>query len=188
MLKRIRYFAESILAKSAYWIFRLLPLNVASSMGGVIGRTLGPFLSRDKLARKNLQRAIPDLDEKQVDEIITAMWDNLGRMVAEFPRMNDMDKHTFAKIVEVEGVEHIEQAKQGAKGSLFFSGHVANWEMAPKTIAIYDCPLGLVYCQGNNPGVDKLMQNMRGHYQSEGIPKGKGGSRQLIKILGQADI
>ena len=188
MLKIIRYLAESILAKSAYWVFRLLPFNVASSMGGVISRTLGPFSSRDKLARKNLQRAIPDLDEKQVDEIITGMWDNLGRTVAEFPHMYDMDKQDFAEIVEVEGAEHIEQAKQGAKGSLFFSGHVANWEMAPKTIAIYDCPLGLVYRQGNNPGVDKLMQNMRGHYQSEGIPKGKGGSRQLIKILGQADI
>jgi len=77
-------------------------------MGGVISRTLGPFSSRDKLARKNLQRAIPDLDEKQVDEIITGMWDNLGRTVAEFPRMNDMNKYAFAKIVEVEGVEHIE--------------------------------------------------------------------------------
>ena len=186
MLKIIRYLAESILAKSAYWVFRLLPFNVVSSMGGVIGRTLGPFSSRDKLARKNLQRAIPDLDEKQVDEIITGMWDNLGRTVAEFSRMNDMDKHAFANIMEVEGVEHIEQAKQSAKGSLFFSGHIGNWEMAPKTVAIHDCPLGLVYRQGNNPEVDKLIQNMRGHYQSEGIPKGKGGSRQLIKLLGQA--
>ncbi|MFB3090411.1 MAG: hypothetical protein ACE1ZG_03550, partial [Gammaproteobacteria bacterium] len=33
MLKIIRYLAESILAKSAYWVFRLLPFNVASSMG-----------------------------------------------------------------------------------------------------------------------------------------------------------
>lgn len=67
-------------------------------MGGVIGRTLGPFSSRDKLARKNLQRAIPDLDEKQVDEIITGMWDNLGRMVAEFPRMNDMTSIPLQKL------------------------------------------------------------------------------------------
>ncbi len=126
MLKIIRYLAESILAKSAYWVFRLLPFNVASSMGGVISRTLGPFSSRDKLARKNLQRAIPDLDEKQVDEIITGMWDNLGRTVAEFPRMNDMNKYAFAKIVEVEGVEHIEQAKQSAKGSLFIGKYVRN--------------------------------------------------------------
>ena len=183
MLKRIRYLAENILAKSAYWIFRLLPFNVASSMGGVIGRTLGPLSSRDKLARKNLQRAIPDLDEKQVGEIITGMWDNLGRTVAEFPHMYNMDKQDFAEIVEVEGAEHIEQAKQGSKGSLFFSGHVANWEMAPKTVAIHDCPLGLVYRRANNPGLDNMVQNLRRHYQSEGIPKGKVGSRQLIKIL-----
>jgi KDO2-lipid IV(A) lauroyltransferase len=99
--------------------------------------------------------------------------------------MYDMDKQDFAEIVEVEGVEHIEQAKQGAKGSLFFSGHVANWEMAPKTVAIHDCPLGVVYRRGNNPGLDNMVQNMRGHYQSEGIPKGKVGTRQLIKILEQ---
>ena len=185
MLKNIYYLAENILAKSAYWIFRLLPFNVASSMGGVIGRTLGPLSSRDKLARKNLQRAIPDLDEKQVGEIITGMWDNLGRTVAEFPHMYNMDKQDFAEIVEVEGAEHIEQAKQGAKGSLFFSGHVANWEMAPKTVAIHDCPLGVIYRRGNNPGLDNMVQNLRGHYQSEGIPKGKVGTRQLIKILEQ---
>jgi len=186
MLKRIRYLAESMLAKSAYWVFRLLPFNVASSMGGVIGRTLGPLLSRDKLARKNLRRAIPDLDEKKIDEIITGMWDNFGRAIAEFPHMNNMDKQAFAKIVEVEGVEHIQQAIQGGKGSLFFSGHIGNWEMATKTLAIYDCPVGAVYRRLNNSGLDKFVQNMRKRYQFEGIPKGKGGSRQLIKILRQA--
>ncbi len=186
MLKNIFYLTENMLAKSVYWIFRLFPFSYASSMGGFLGRTLGPLLPRNKLARKNLRRALPDLDEKQVEETITGMWENFGRSIAEFPHMNNMDKDAFAKIVEVEGVEHIKQAKQGGKGSLFFSGHVANWEMAPKTIAIYDCPLGVVYRRLNNSGLDKLVQDMRERYQSEAIPKGKDGSRQLIKILRQA--
>jgi len=186
MLKNIYYLAENILAKSAYWILRLLPFSYASSMGGFLGRTLGPLLPRNELARKNLRRALPDLDEKQVDETISGMWDNFGRSIAEFPHMNNMDKQAFANIAEVEGVEHIDQAKQGGKGSLFFSGHVGNWEMAIKAYAIYDSPLYVVYRRLNNSGLDKLVQTMRESYQSEGIPKGKGGSRQLIKALRQA--
>jgi len=186
MLKNIYYLAENILAKSAHWIFRLLSFSNASSIGGFLGRKLGPILPRNELARKNLRRALPDLDEKQVEETITGMWDNFGRGIAEFPHMNNMDKQAFAKIVEVEGLEHIDQAKQGGKGSLFFSGHVGNWEMAIKAHAIYDSPLYVVYRRLNNSGLDKLVQTMRESYQSEGIPKGKGGSRQLIKALRQA--
>jgi KDO2-lipid IV(A) lauroyltransferase len=186
MLKNIYYLAENILAMPAYWIFGLLPFNNASSIGGFLARTFGSLLPRNELARKNLRRAFPDLDEKQVEETITGMWDNFGRSIAEFPHMNNMDKQAFAKIVEVEGVEYIEQAKQGGKGGLFISAHIANWDMVAKTCAIYDCPLGVVYRRLNNSWLDKLVQDMRECYQTEGIQKGREGSRQLIKILRRA--
>ncbi|MFQ5659785.1 MAG: lysophospholipid acyltransferase family protein [Gammaproteobacteria bacterium] len=172
--------------KLAYRFFGILPLHGASAMGGFLGRTIGPWLKRDKVARKNIKRAIPGIDDNQINKIIGEMWDNLGRVFGEFPHMGKLDKEDYKMITTVEGVEHIENAKRGGRGSIFFSGHNANWEVAPKTLAIHDCPLALVYRPGNNPAIDHLIQQTRSYYQSQSVPKGKQGSRRLVRILHEA--
>ena len=183
MLKNIRYLLQGTMFAIAYRCFGMLPIDKASALGGFLGRSFGPLSSRTRIARDNLIHAFPDLDRGEIDSIVNDMWDNLGRTLGEFPHVGRMETEEFHRLVTVEGSEHIRAVKQGANGSIFFSGHFANWELAPKTLAMHDCPLALVYRPGNNPLIDKLIQGTRDYYQSEPVPKGSDGSRQLVRAL-----
>ena len=183
ILKKIRYLFQGILFAFAYRLFGLVSITRASGIGGFLGRIFGPLSSRDRIARDNLVHAFPELDGGEIDGIINSMWDNLGRALGEFPHVGKMDRDGFNRLVTVEGSEHIENAKRNGGASIFFSGHFANWELAPKTLAMHDCPLALVYRPGNNPYIDKIIQDTRTFYQSEPVPKGSDGSRQLVRAL-----
>ena len=183
MMKQCRYLMQGLIFGSAYRIFGTMPVEKASNIGAVLGRKFGPLSSRTQVARANLRHAFPELEAPEIDRIVTAMWENLGRVLAEFPHIGKMNREEFLRHVTVEGAEYVEDIKQRGVGSIFFSGHFANWELAPKTLAMLDCPLALVYRPGNNPYMDRVIQNTRGHYQSEAVPKGADGSRLLVRAL-----
>jgi len=183
MSKKIRYLLQGLMFGSAYQVFGGIPLEQASAIGASLGRRLGPRLARTRIARANLSRAFPDMDAAEIDCIINAMWDNLGRTLAEFPHVGKMKKEEFFRLITVEGTEYVDEILRGGRGSIFFSGHFANWELAPKTLAMLDCPLALVYRPGNNPYMDRVIQNTRNRYQTQAVPKGAEGSRLLVRAL-----
>ena len=183
MLKKIRYFIEWILVGSCLWYLDRLPFSKASDTGGKFFRRMGPHLKRTAIARDNIRRAMPELDDRQVEKIIGDMWENLGRVFAEFPHVGRMSREELDEILEVEGLEHLDTLRQLNKGSIFFSGHIANWEFSCKGLAVNDFPLQLVYRKGNNPWLDRIIQNSRNLYQTIAIPKGKDGARLLLQAI-----
>jgi KDO2-lipid IV(A) lauroyltransferase len=62
-----------------------LPLDCASALGGALARRIGPFLGVSKHARRNISRAFPELAETEIAGAVAGIWDNLGRVAAEYP-------------------------------------------------------------------------------------------------------
>lgn len=181
--KKIRHIIEAAVVKAVYYLFAMMPLDMASAIGGRLGRMFGPFIRVNKTAVKNLKLAMPELDDLQIKKITRDMWDNLGRTVAEFPHMSKYTGEKFDEIIEVEGQEHIKNAAKSGKSTIFFSGHIANWEIVPKTFYEKGCPSVLVYRKSNNPYLDRLIVDVRKSYQSDSVPKGTVGARKLIQAI-----
>ena len=171
-------------AAAAYGIFffsRLLPFAAASNLGGWLGRALGPRLPVNELARKNLERAFPEKAAGEIGNIITGMWDNLGRTAFEYPHLDRL-KIYDGDIVEVTGTDIIDALKNDGKPGIFFAGHLANWEIQPLSVTQWGLPVHLVYRAPNNP----LMENLFRHHQpgnGELIAKGPQGVRRLLALL-----
>lgn len=182
-MKTLRYFLETLVVRMAFAWFNLFSLRHASDMGGWLLRRVGPMTRRQDIARANIIRAMPELSTDEVALILQGMWDNIGRTLAEFSQLGKMDNDDFKSFTVIEGIENLAEVAKTGKSGLFFSGHFANWETAPKTMAVCGWPLALVYRKGNNPGLDRLIQAVRSHYQSAGVPKSASGSRQLISLL-----
>ena len=66
--------------------------------------------------------------------------------------------------IEVVGVEHLVTAKEEARGALFFTGHLSNWEVSGLPLIQYGIPITFVYRAPNNPYVDQLISRIRGRY------------------------
>ncbi|MEZ5813814.1 MAG: lipid A biosynthesis acyltransferase [Alphaproteobacteria bacterium] len=155
--KNIRYGLEALGLSIMLLVFRLLPAKTASDFGGWIGRTIGPHLAASRKARRNLERAMPGLDEPRKNEVITEMWDHLGRIMAEYPHLESLSID-----IEIIGRENLEAALNNPKGAIFFGAHLGNWEInAPAILTQCDTPVDISYRAPNNPWADKLLMKMR---------------------------
>jgi Kdo2-lipid IVA lauroyltransferase/acyltransferase len=178
-------FGERLQAVGAavfFGLFRALPLDAASGVGGAIARALGPRFGVSKRARLNLKAAFPALSPPEIERIVRGMWDNLGRVMAEYPHLPTMQVYPPSERFELRGVEHVDQAVAAGRQIIFVSGHVGNWELGPVAAAQYGLPIALIYRALNNPLVDAMLARMRGG-GGELLPKGAIASRGTIAAL-----
>ena len=68
-----------------FGVFKLLPLDCTSAVGGALARRIGPFLGVSRHARRNISRAFPELSETEIADLVGGMWSNLGRVAAGRP-------------------------------------------------------------------------------------------------------
>ena len=180
--KKIRYILEAPLVWLGIVFFRSLKIENASNLAGKIAVFVGKKISVNKLAKSNLIKALPHLDEYQKNAIIDDMWDNLGRIIGEFPHVCAMSADEILKHVEVsaESQKNIEELVAQNRGGIIFSAHFGNWEVGPKVLGKYGLKIKTFYRPLNNPLVEKMTFSMRG---IEMIEKGSDGNRQLITAL-----
>jgi Kdo2-lipid IVA lauroyltransferase/acyltransferase len=170
-------------AASLFGGFRLLPLDVASALGGALARRIGPRLGVSKLARRNISRAFPELSETEIARVVAGMWDNLGRVAAEYPHLRKIRVfEPGGARVETHGFEHVDRAVAADRRIIFFSGHIANWEIAMLAGVQYGIPLAQIYRASNNPLLDRMILRFRGD-RGELIPKGPVAARRAIAGL-----
>ncbi len=137
-------------------MFTRLTLERASALGGWLGRSLGPRLPVSRRARDNLRRAFPDMEESEIERIVRGMWDNLGRVAAEYPHLGEIDCYTDGGRVEVVGTETLDRLRDEGTGCIFFGGHLANWELLPLAGVQRGVELTQVYRRANNPLVEDI--------------------------------
>ncbi len=181
--RRLAHGLEGIGAVLMFTTFRLLPLDAASGLGGFLARSIGPQLGVSRRARHNLRRALPHLDEAETRRIIRGMWDNLGRVVAEYPHLGKFQVYEEGGRIEIKGAEYLRAQGAPGKRTIFFSGHYGNWEVA--TLAVTQAGLKVVeiYRAANNPIVDRLINEARSVVGSELAPKGAIAARQAIAAM-----
>lgn len=180
-MKKTRYVLEFVFLFAIMALFRALPPETASDLGGWIGRSIGPRLAASRKARANLCAAIPGLSEGRTRAIIAGMWDNLGRVMAEYPHLT----HLSRKNTLIEGIEKLHLLRTRTHAGIFFSGHLANWEvMGPALFFQADLPIGLVYRAPNNPGAASLLDRARSlNGTLKTFPKSLFGIRKLVQHL-----
>lgn len=169
-----------------FQLVRALPLSWASGLGGWLARAVGPRLGISKRARHNLANAFPEKGADEIEAIVRGMWDNLGRTAFEYPRAPGLRFFSGDPRIEVVGAENIDLLRDDGKPGIFFSGHIANWELMGLCAADRGQPIHLVYRAPNNPFMDWLFSHRRSG-GAELIPKGSEGAKRMLTLLRQGD-
>ncbi len=181
--RRLRHLLEGAGAALVYAGFRALPVAAASALGGFLARSIGPRLAFSRRAQANLRHALPEIGEAERERIIRGMWDNLGRVVAEYPHLGEYRVYERGGRVEIVGAEHIRAQAAPGRRAFFFSGHFGNWEVP--TLAVTQAGLEVVemYRAANNPFVDQLISHSRRVVGSELAAKGSAGARRMLAAM-----
>jgi KDO2-lipid IV(A) lauroyltransferase len=150
-------------------------------LAGALARRIGPRLAVSRRARRNIENALPGLAAAEIESIVARMWDNLGRVTAEYPHLCKIRVFDPIGRVETHGFEHVDRAVAAGRRMVIFSGHLANWEIAMLAAAQYGVPVAQIYRAANNPLVDAMIRRFRGG--GELIPKGRVAARRAIAAL-----
>ncbi len=172
---------EALALRAGFGLFGMLPLGAASAFGGWLARLVGPRLRAHRIARRNLTRALPDLGEAQVERALRGMWDNLGRVAAEYPHLAELlPDRGRARVI---GAEHVAAAQAAGRPVIFFSAHFGNWEILGPAAAQLGMPTVQVYRAANNPAAETVIEAMRGSLGGRRVPKGAKAARSILAAL-----
>lgn len=161
----------------------LIPRRLASAIGGLIGRSIGPRLGITRRARRHLAQAMPELSAAEQDRVLRDMWDNLGRVAFEYPHIARIRVYEPGSPVEITGVEHLDAAVAASKPVILFSGHLANWEIGALAVVQRGLHLLQIYRAANNPVVEAMMVDFRKSIGVEAVPKGAKGGRRSATVI-----
>ena len=155
---RVEYFfARGLLA-----FLSRLPAFAGKRLGRSLGRAVGRVLSgRSRLAAANMRAAFPDSSEDQIQRWVKECWENLGQAAWEFSRVPRMTKDDYFKMVQLEGIEHLQKSFALGKGVVLFTSHTANWELTTQFLPFLGYPLAVIARRMKNPLVNDLITNLR---------------------------
>lgn len=179
-MKKLRYLLEALIVYILFSIFRVLSAEKASTLGGFIGRSIGPRLAMNRRVRRHLGIAFPKLGQHEVDKIVIGMWDNLGRVFAEYPHLRTLGHK--AEIINADILKHHIEQKRPV---IFIGAHIGNWEInAAALLNQYNQEVTLTYRPPNNPWVDTLIHKLRTfNGQIKAYPKSSAGGRKMMQTL-----
>lgn len=182
--KYISHPLQGVIAHGLAFLMGLIPLDMASALGGFLGRSLGPHLKVSKRAKDNLEKAFPHKSPDDIQKIILGMWDNLGRVAFEFAHVPKINIYQHPERFEIVGIENINLLRDDERCGIFFSAHMANWEFSPLGCAQHSpaLPVHSIYREPDNPWTRSLFAK-RKPPGCQLIPKGSKGARQALQLL-----
>ena len=182
-MNKLKYFAQFILIVVFFLIFKILGLKLASFISGKFFQLIGPIFRSKKLIHSNIKKAFPKIDEKDLKNITKSMWNNYGRVFAEYMFMKNFRNDKLQNNIEIVGKEILEDIKNSNQKAVFISGHFSNFELMAMQIEKAGIKLAAIYRPLNNMFLNLVMEKIRKRYICKTqIKKGIGGLKQLLKF------
>jgi len=181
-MKIVKYFLEFIFIFILFIIFKILGFKLASNMGGYVGKKIGPLFRSKQTILTNIKNALPSTDKANLELIIQSMWENYGRILAEYVFLKDFRKEKLSDYLEIEGKEHLNKLRDSSEQVVFVSGHFNNFELMAMQIEKSGINLAAIYRPLNNIFLNGIMEKIRTKYICKNqIKKGRSGTRELLK-------
>ena len=181
-MKVVKYFLEFIFIVILFIIFKILGFKLASNMGGYIGKKIGPLFRSKQTILTNIKNAFPSANKADLELIIQNMWENYGRILAEYVFLKDFRKEKLNDYLEIEGKEHLNKVRDSNEQVVFVSGHFNNFELMAMQIEKSGIKLAAIYRPLNNIFLNGIMEKIRTKYICKNqIKKGRSGTRELLK-------
>ncbi len=180
---RLRYRLEYALYRAGKALLFLLPESAIRRLGPVSGR-VGYLLDRRhrKVARDNLQLALPDLTAGQRDELALSAFENFGRSLVSGIAYWRLNKPAFLERLEMVGGHHILSAEARDRGVIFLTAHLGNWEALPQLTAIRNRPMSFVIRPLDNPYIERDLKKVRERFGNKTIAK-RSAALKMMRIL-----
>ncbi len=146
-------------------------------------------MREQRIGRANLTAAFPEKSPEEIEAILAGVWDNLGRVGAEFAHLDHIWEHDPAhpedSRIEIEPRTHelFAQLRLDGKPALIFASHLGNWELPALAAVAHGLDAAILYRRPNIASADRIIQDMRAVKMGTLIPAGRDAPLKLAEAL-----
>lgn len=182
-MKLIKYFFQFLFIIFFFSLFKIFGFKISSKIGGKLFEIIGPIFRSKKLIHTNIKKAFPKNNSVEIKKLTKLMWNNYGRVFAEYMFIKDFRFEKIDSKIEIIGQEILDEIKKSNKPVVFISGHFSNFELMAMQIEKAGIKLSAIYRPLNNIFLNRIMEKIRKKYICKNqIKKGIAGTRELIKF------
>jgi KDO2-lipid IV(A) lauroyltransferase len=162
------------------------PVKTANLFGR-IARLIGPVMREQRIGRANLTAAFPEKSPAEINTILAGVWDNLGRITAEFAHLDhiwDYDPPRPSRIeASPRSIELFTQLRNDGKPALIFASHLGNWELPALAAVAHGLDATILYRRPNIAAVDRAIHELRAVKMGTLVPAGPDAPLKLAQAL-----
>jgi KDO2-lipid IV(A) lauroyltransferase len=164
------------------------PIKTADLFGR-IARLVGPLMREQRIGRANLTAAFPEKSPAEIETILAGVWDNLGRVGAEFAHLDHIWMHDPAvpedSRIEITPRTHelFAQLRLDGKPALIFASHLGNWELPALAAVAHGLDAAILYRRPNIASADRIIEQIRAVKMGTLIPAGRDAPLKLAQAL-----
>lgn len=184
---RIKDYISYIGINVVFMLSKIIPMYMLSNLCGIFVAIFGIFLRHSQIALDNFKKVFPNKSLIQRYKLLTECLFLLGKFGGEFFYVYSMNKKRLFKLVSTldkKSENIINEIKNNTVGSLIFSGHFANWELALRYLGESGVKLNVIYRKSNNKLIEeKFIKNTRKNCGIKMIAKGSASAIGIFKAL-----
>ncbi len=164
------------------------PIKTANLFGRIT-RLIGPLTREQRIGRANLTAAFPEKSSEEIETILAGVWDNLGRLGAEFAHLDHIWEHDPAfpegSRIEIPPRTHelFAQLRLDGKPALIFAGHLGNWELPAVAAVAHGLDAAILFRRPNSASANRIIEELRAVKMGTLIPAGRDAPLKMAEAL-----
>ena len=189
--KRLKRFLRYGAVRAAWGIAGHLPLGWVPSWARVLGDCAFAVAGAERAkALRSLQRAYPELPQARRVQIARACFRHLARCALELACVRQVDARLESYVRWPDADRRVlEGALARGRGVVFVSGHVGNWELLARRVALAGYPSQSIAKETSDPRLTAMIERLRRGGRVGSIWRGQNGAaKQMLRALRAGEI
>ncbi|MDD7127983.1 MAG: lysophospholipid acyltransferase family protein [Prevotella sp.] len=157
------------------------PLKLLYLVSSMVSILLYPLAERTvgKVVKRNLRRAFPEKNNKDISRITLRYYRNIIDFLFEFIKQNSFSNKKMLSHIHYENIELLREITKNKKMIICYSGHFVNFEWLV-TLPLYDSnfEMGHLYLSDESDNMTEYVLKTRSRYGAVNIP-----SKSPLKYL-----
>jgi KDO2-lipid IV(A) lauroyltransferase len=167
---------------------RLIDRRRTADFWGAVMRKVGPWLPEHRVGRVNLIAAFPDKPAAEIEQILTGVWDNLGRYAVEFAQIERLSHANPSPpdddiVADPRSSALFNEMRDDGKPALIFASHLANWELPALAAARLGLDTAVLFRPPNIRAVSDAVMKIRAGCMGTMVATGFDAPVKLLRML-----
>jgi KDO2-lipid IV(A) lauroyltransferase len=153
-------------------IIEFLPRDLALKLAGMLGEMAAMIDAKERrLAEENLRRAYgQSWSEEKIKLVARECFVQIARNAADVIRSRRWNEDDLKALIDVEGMEHFDNAMKQGRGVVAITGHIGNFELSAAYFGmIKRTPISVIGRKLYDPRLDELVVENRERFGLEVI-------------------